>query len=345
MKMIVFFPVCCLMLIKSLQAQPERTLLLTEKPGTFKLQKEALNGQWLDAYGKSCACSNTESDAMLGELEKLVQVFRKAPVLNDIKGFDGICRLYGGRCSSKFSYAVPTNLKFWFRSWSLRKAVEAQWVNEPPQWIIEVNQADKFRDNGFNVSDYSNSSGATNPAFSEKAASAAAIALNEIFYQPGVREMIQPGIDRYGDDVVVYNPGRPPYWEQVTVREAFRLLINYWKCVPDIRQAVAMVPVLEKELANFSEEQKDGHAYFGDPETISRIGSKENDTPVLRCNPAYWDRNRPKASVQLIVFEMPKPEVVKSKMENCLKNADGYYYLYKLMSELDIKSLTTFVTQ
>ncbi len=329
--------------IKAITAQDKT--LLTEKSGTFKLQKEALNGQGPDLYGKSCACTKAESDAMLGELEKLVQVFREAPVLYDIKGFDGVCRLYGGRCSSKFSFAVPADVKFWFKSWTLHNGKESQWINEPPQWIIEVNQPDKFRDNGFNVSDYSNSSGVTNPAFSEKAQNETSIALNELFYQPGVREMIQPGIDRFGDNVVVYIPGRPPYWEQVTVREAFRLLINYWKCVPDIWQAEAMVPILEKELAAFSEEQKDGYAYFGDPETISRIGAKENDTPVLRCNSAYWDRNRPKASVQLIVLELPKTEVVRSKMEKCLKNADGYYYLYKLMSELDIKSLATFIAQ
>jgi len=326
-------------------AQTHDKSLLTEKPGTFKLQKEALNGQGPDLYGKFCACTKAESDAMLTELEKLVQVFRKAPVLNDIKGFDGICRLYGGRCSSKYGYAVPANVKFWFKSWTLRDGKESQWINEPPQWIIEVNQPDRFRDNGFNVSDYSNSSDATNPAFSEKAQSENSIALNELFYQPGVKEVIQPGIDRYGENVVVYNPDRPPYWEQVTVREAFCLQINYWKCIPDIRQTDAMVSILENELSNFSEKEKDSYAYHGDSESISGIGSNENGTPVLRCNPAYWDRSRPKSSIQLIVLEMPDLEFVKSKMEKCMKNADGYFYVYRLMNELDLKDLTSVFRQ
>ncbi|MRS02921.1 hypothetical protein EG832_06815 [bacterium] len=318
----------------------QENTLLRDKPGTFKLQKEALNGQGPDLYGKMCACTKAESDAMLGILEGLVQQFRKAPVLADIKGFDGVCRLYGGRCSSKFGYAVPADIKFWFKSWSLYKGQEAQWVNEPPQWIIEVNQPDKFRDNGFNVSDYSNTSDPTNPAFSEKAQSETSRALNELFYVPGVKEVIKPGIDRYGEFVVIYNPGQPPYWEQVTVREAFRLLLDYYKCMPDRAAVDALVPILNMEFEGFSEEEKDSYAYFGSSESISRVGSKKNDTPVVRPNPDYWNRTLPKASIQLIVLEMPQPEIVAGKMERSLKNEDGYYYVYKLMNELNLGDLT-----
>ncbi|MFZ0472653.1 MAG: hypothetical protein WAL94_08565, partial [Bacteroidales bacterium] len=239
----------------------------------------------------------------------------------------------------KFGYPVPANIKFWFKSWSLYKGQEIQWVNEPPQWIIEVNQLDKFRDNGFNETDFSNTYNPTNPAFSEKAQSEATVPLNELFYVPGVREVINPGIDRYGDNVVIYNPERPPYWEQVTVREAFRLLLNYWKCMPDKAAVDVIVPMLNQEFAGFSETEKDNYAYFGDPESFSRIGSKMNETPVVRPNPAYWNLDLPKASIQLIVLEMPKPEAVSSTMERYLKNGDGYYYVYRLLNELDINSL------
>lgn len=314
-------------------------ILLTDKPGTFKLQKEALNGQGPDLYGKTCACTNAESDAMLRKLENLVELFRQTPVLADNKGFDGICRIYGGRCSSKFGYAVPADIKFYFKSWSLYKGKEAQWVNEPPQWIIEINQPDKFRDNGFNETDFSNTSDPTNPAFSEKAMSAATVAVNELFFLPGVKEVLKPGIDRYGDNVVLYNPDRPPFWEQVTIREVYRLLMDYWKVVPDKRQVDAMIPVLENEFSSFTEKEKDGFAYFGNPESIYRIASAKNDTPVMRQNPDYWNRNLQKSSIQFIVLELFRPEIATSKMENCLKNFDGYYYLYKLMKELDLEKI------
>ena len=319
--------------------------LLTDKPGTFQWKKEALNGQGPDLYGKICACTKAESDAMLVKLEDLVQEFRKTPVLADNKGFDGVCRLYGGRCSSKYGYAVPAEIKFWFKSWTLYKGKEIQWVNEPPQWIIEVNQPDKFRDNGFNVSDYSNTSDHTNPAFSEKAQSEASRALNELFYVPGVKEVISPGIDRYGEYVVIYNPERPPYWEQVTVREAFRLLFNYYKCMPDKAGVDAIVPVLNREFEGFSEDEKDSYAYFGDSESISRVGSKKNNTPVVRPNPEYWNRALPKASIQLIVLEMPYPEAVSGKMERCRKNSDGYYYVYRLMDELNLDNLSKMIAR
>lgn len=321
----------------------QEATLLPDKPGTFQLKKDALNGQGPDLYGITCACTNAESDAMLVKLEDLVQQFHKAPVLADIKGFDGICRLYGGRCSSKYGYAVPADIKFWFKSWTLYKGKEAQWVNEPPQWIIEVNQPDKFRDNGFNVSDYSNTSDPTNPAFSEKAQREASRALNELFYVPGVKEVISQGIDRYGEYVVIYNPERPPYWEQVTVREAFRLLLDYYKCIPDKAGVDVIVPILNREFEGFSEDEKDSYAYFGDPESISRVGSKKNYTPVVRPNPEYWNRALPKASIQLIVLEMPNPEIIRSKLEKCLKNGDGYYYVYRLMNELNLGDLSDMI--
>lgn len=330
-------------LLFHISAKTQEKVLLTEKPGTFKLQKEALNGQWLDSYGKSCACTKAESDAMLTKLEKLVQVFRQTPVLADIKGFNGVCRIYGGRCSSKYGYAVPANIKFWFKTWSLYKGEERQWVNEPPQWIVEVNQLDKFRNNGFNESDFSNTSDATNPAFSEKAMSEATIALNDLFFQPGVKEVLQPGIDRYGENVIIYNPDRPPYWEQVTIREVYRLLIDYWKVVPDKIQMETMVPILENELSNFSEKEKDGFAYFGNPESIYRIASAKNETPVMRQNPDYWNRNLPRNSIQFIWLEIPSKEILTNKIENSFKNGSGLYYLYRLQNELDLDPILAII--
>jgi len=61
---------------------------------------------------------------MLVKLENVGQAIRKTPVLAQNKGLDGVWRLYGGRCSSKYAYAVPANIKFWFQTWSLRNGNE-----------------------------------------------------------------------------------------------------------------------------------------------------------------------------------------------------------------------------
>jgi len=313
--------------------------LLLDKRGTFKFQKEALNGQGPDLYGKVCSSTKAESDAMLVKLENVVQVIRKTPVLAENKGFDGVCRLYGGRCSSKYGYAVPANIKFWFQTWSLRNGKEEKWVNEPPQWIIEVNQLDKFRNNGLGGTDFSDAYNPTNPAFSAAGMHKATVELNELFYLPGVKESLSPGIDRYGDYLVIFNPDRPPYWEQVTVREAFRLLINYWKQVPDKIQAETIGPMLENEFFGFSEAEKDGFAYFGNPESVSRIGSAPNETPVVRPNPAYWNKNLSRSSIQIMVLEIPPKEIVKYKMDVRWERQDGYYYVSRLLYELDVNTL------
>lgn len=100
-----------------------------------------------------------------------------------------------------------------------------------------------------------------------------------------------------------------------------------------------MMPILEKEFSSFSEAQKDGPAYFGRPETIFRIGSEKNETPVMRPNPDYWNRKLPRSAIQFMWLEIPPKEIVKSKMDDRWKRQDGYYYVSRLLYELDVKDL------
>jgi len=331
-------PLLLLMAI-SLQSSAQDKSFLPDKPGTFTIKSQPLNGQGPDLYGKSCTITNAESTAALAEVGKLIQLFRELPVLTDINGFDGICEIGAGRWNSKFGYGVPSTVCFYLRTWSLSKGKETQWRVEPPQWRFEVNMTEKFCSGGFNVSNYRDSYNPSNPAFSPELADRSAIALRELFMLPGVKEEVSPGIDRYGDYVVLFNPDRPPYWEQVTIREVFRLLLDYWKHVPDKAQTDAMVTILSGEYEKFSESEKDGYAYFGSPESISRIGSVENNTPVMRPNPGYWDKSLPRTSIQFMMMEIPEREVLKSKLESALKRGDGYYYIYRMLDELEISSL------
>jgi hypothetical protein len=97
--------------------------------------------------------------------------------------------------------------------------------------------------------------------------------------------------------------------------------------------------MLEKEFSNFSEAEKDGLAYLGNPESISRIVSAKNETPVMRPNPDYWDRKLPRSAIQFMWLEIPKKKEVKRKLQGYLKAEDGYYYVYRLLDELDVNSL------
>jgi hypothetical protein len=97
--------------------------------------------------------------------------------------------------------------------------------------------------------------------------------------------------------------------------------------------------MFEKEFSNFSETEKDGFAYFESQESVSRIGSKKNETPVMRPNPDYWNRNLPRSAIQIMVLEIPLKEIVKSNMDERWERQDGYYYVSRLLNELDVKDL------
>ena len=328
-----------LIMSRSISGSAQDDLLLIDKPGTFKITYGTLNGQGPDSYMRSCDFTKAECEAATKNLESLVGIFRMNPVLKDIKGFDGYCYLNVGRCNTKYGYGLPATPCFFFETWSLRKGKEVKQTVEPPQWRFEVNMTDKFCSNGFNVDNYSNAYNPTNPAFKAESMDKATVVLREIFFLPGVKEEVCPGIDRYGDNLILFNPDHPEYWNQVTIREAFRLLIDYYKQLPDKIQVETMVPMLENEFSNFSETEKDGFAYFGSQETISRIGSTINETPVMRPNPDYWDRKLPRSAIQFMWLEIPPKEIVKYKMDERWERQDGYYYVSRFLYELDVRDL------
>jgi len=318
--------------------------LLVDKPGTFKITYGTLNGQGPDQYGNSCGYTKAESDAATKILVSLVDIFRRYPVLKDNKGFDGYCYLNGGRCSTKFGYGLPSSVCFFFEPWSLRKGKVVKQTSEPPQWRLEVNMTEKFCSNAFNVSNYNNEGRPSNPTYKAEEMDKAATQLRELFFLPGEKEEVSPGIDRYGDNIILFNPDQPEYWNQVKIGEVFRLLINYYKLHPDKIAMETMVPMLENEFSNFTETEKDGFAYFGNPESISRIVSTKNATPVMRPNPDYWKRKLPRSAIQFMWLEIPPKEIVKSKMKDRLKRQDGYYYVSRLLDELDVKDLLSVVS-
>ena len=320
-------------------ANCQDNILLTEKPGTFKITYGTLIGQGPDNSGKSCGYTKAESDAATKNLVSLVEIFRRNPVLKDIKGFDGYCYLNGGRCNTKFGYGLPCIPCFFFEKWSLRKGKAVKQTSEPPQWRLELNMPDKFCGYGFSASTFQNEYRITNPAYNAPSIYKVAVELGELFYLPGEKEEVSPGIDRYGDNLIIFNPERPEYWSQVTIREVFRLLMDYWRMAPDKIQVDAMMPILENEFSNFSEVAKDGFAYFGNPESISRIGATKNSTPVMRPNPDYWNRKLPRSAIQFIWLEIPPKEIVLSTMKDRLKRQDGYYYVSRLLYELDVQDL------
>jgi len=331
-----------LLVITALWSKPLRAqddMLLPDKPGTFRITKNKLNGQDSDAYGKTFNFTDAEAAAASENLGSLIGIFRKTPVLSNIKGFDGVGLLNASSCFVKFGYGIPCEVVFCFQTWKLMDGKEVKFTGEPPYWQFDVNRFDMFCSHGFNETNYRDTYDATNPGFTPKKMDDAALALHELFFLPDIREELSPGIDRYGNTVVIYNPDRPPYWEQVTIREVFGLILDYWKVMPDKITSEIMIPVITKEFDHFSENEKDGFAYLSDKESITGIGSVKNETPVMRPNPAYWNKSLPRSAIQIMVLDIPPKDIVKSEMEEELHGQSGYYYVKKLLYQLDPNSL------
>jgi hypothetical protein len=311
---------------------------MMDKPGTFKIECDQLNGQGPDSYGRLCYFTDAEADAYYKKLVSLIVIFRKTPVLAEPKGFDGIGWINTGSCNTKYGYGLPSMVYFLFQTWSLQKGLEVKHTIEPPQWRFVVNQIDKFCGTGFNVTKY-NDYQPTNPAYTVEKMDTVTIALRELFYLPGVKVKVGPGIDCYGDQIVIFNPERPPYWEQITIHEVFRLLFDYWRLVPDKAAMETMLKILNNEYSKLSEAERNRYAYFGNPESIFRIGSTTNETPIMRPNPAYWNKSLPRSAIQMMVLEIPTKDEVIRKMDDQLRRQDGYYYVSRLLYELDIQTL------
>ena len=76
----------------------------------------------------------------------------------------------------------------------------------------------------------------------------AADLVNELFFPPAKKETLEPGIDRYNNEwIVLDNPDRPSYWLPVTIREAFKLISDFWKNDPVQATSDEMLKILEKE--------------------------------------------------------------------------------------------------
>jgi len=315
----------------------QESKLLLEKPGTYKTKYFSIYEQ------DQCNFTSIETMANYKKLLTLTDVLRHNSVLNEIKGFDCVISKTREHCIPKEDYGIACEITINFCSWSLENGKETCWTSEPPEWSMNVNRLRTFGASGFNVT--TDEPAQTKPGFNMEQWEKAADRVNELFYMPGEKETVGKGIDRYkGDFIVIYNPARPTYWMQVTIRETFELLSDYWKKHPNQPTSETMLKMLEKEYAVFSESERGGFAYFGDPNSIFRIGTDSRKLPVMRVNPAYWNKNLPRSAIQFITFECPSDlNTIRSEKEERLKNNNGYYYVSRFIEALDIASFQAII--
>jgi len=326
--LILFALSCCCFLSQEGIAQD--STLLPDKPGTFKIMD-------LGVY-TFYKCDYTAADTTdnYRKLTAIINTLRTNPVLGSPKGFDFLVLIGSWNCDAKNGYGIPVEIGFDFCSWSLVGGKEVKWSSKPPEWLLEMNRLKSFSGGGFTV--ITDTKDKSKQGFNKEQWEKASGKLNELFIMPGTKEQVEKGVDRYNKDfIIVYNPERPAYWKHVTIREVFDLLLDYWRKHPDGNTSTTIVKMLEREYSHFSEAERNGYAYYGDPTTLSRIVSDPKQLPVMRVNPAYWNKNLPRSAIQILSFHCPADKnIIRKEKEEQLKNNSGYYHLSRFIEALDL---------
>ena len=322
------------------QIQAQDYPLLTDHPGTFKLIDWGVYTHW------NCGFTKAETNANYQKIIGITDVVRKNPVFTDQKGFDCETYVYAKNCPDKNGYGIPCELSFGFCDWFMNKGKPGTYRIEPPSWKVQVNHFDSFANGG--VSYAQGASKPTEPpkqGFNCETWKNASAKTSGCFCIPGPKEELGNGIDRYGSElIVVYNPERPPYYLPVKFRELAEALIEYWKFYPDKIQSDMMSKMIEDEYANIPETQRDGWAYnntYDERCAALQITPIPGPQPVVRLNPAYWNRNLPKSAIQVITFNRltDTSRYSREKEEQLKHNANGYN-LKRFLEALEINLFT-----
>ena len=321
---------CC----NSLLAQDSKLLL--DKQGVCKVV------DWGVYTHFDCGFTKTETGLNYKKLNSIVDETRKNPVLSELKGFDLMPTFFAQNCDVKVGYGIPSIIHFEFHTWSLYKksGKEGRWDIEPPHWDIMVNDIRPFG----NSTDYIVNRPRKEdckPGFDFEKWKNATIKMRELFHTPGKKIMLEPGIDVYGDDkIIFYNPARPDYWLPVTVDEAYAIWIDYYKNDPDEIASKISLQMLEAEYAGLSAADKKAPAYFGGVASISQINPQKTDQQLVRANPLYWNKQLSKGAVQLLCCVLPQTRsYITYDKEEALKVQGGSYHMYRFMESFDIKTL------
>ncbi len=133
-------------------------------------------------------------------------------------------------------------------------------------------------------------------------------------------------------------------WENAgeNVREAFSLLLGLLKLNPDQAIVDFTGKMVEDEYASFSESERDMYAYFSSTKSrgLSGISNDSTGDPIMRANPAYWNKSLPRSAIQIFLFYYPADKnFLRNEKEQQLKDNNGEYHISRFIEGLDINTL------
>jgi hypothetical protein len=297
----------CFIFCTFFAASAQELPLILNKPGTFEILSRT------DYAGTGCSFTKNEITANLQKINELVAVIRRNPVLTEMKGFDGRARIYTTiACQQEGFYGVPARISFEFAAWfKMKNGKEARGLIEPPEWslLFNVMQPDWI------------------DGFSRKP---------DLFAVAEKKETIEPGIDVYdGECFVIYNPDRPDYWLPVTVKEAFDVAYAENKRNSDEIQWGYAKKMLDEEWAALPQSDWNKPATMSG--MLSRVGTLEGFPKIMKVNPAYWDKTKPKSEIQFITFRMiTNRKFLEQRTKEYLEKNSISYHCARFEESLDM---------
>lgn len=305
-----FITFCLILMTAVLQvARPQEAPLLLDHPGKFEIVRRT------DYTLQGSGFTMVEIKANLERITELVTILRKNPVLSEMKGFEGRAGIYTIGVRDNIGYGIPSRILIQISSWfRTNKGTPGFNMIEPPEWSLFLNKT---------VPNF----GFCSDMFSMK---------HGFFTVPENKKTLEPGIDVYAEECyVVYRKDHPDYWIPVTVKEAFDVVFEETRKIPDQVQRDFMLKFLNSEWEAIPKESWDKPATFSG--SVSRVGIQSGFPLIMKVNPHYWDKGRPKSDIQFIYFRMVgNKDYLRAQAAEYLRQNSTSYHLALFQESLDI---------
>ncbi len=310
----------------------QSTQYLVDKPGKFILQNNLTK------------CPGIDFISLTKNVTAVAEWIRgNDSIVNKPVGFDASVSLSGNLCEKKTGpefFGIQSHINFSFHYFYLENG-RLQSASDWSAHDIEIHLnspinllSRQFDEAGFNSGD---------PPRLEQPLEKALENLNKYYISAPLEKEITPGVRLYnGGHLLVFNPTRPDIWTPVSVREIIEVKLAYYKIKHEIdsinyQKALAewaklnykpdqvagndVYGLIKKEYLNFTATELDKPAFSSPDDGISTINASGNGMPVVRFNPASWDRSMPLSAVQFISMDY-KPRSAFD-LEEFKRNNDG----------------------
>lgn len=204
-------------------------------------------------------------------------------------------------------YGIPAELGFLFE---LFYADGGKWKVEPPQYRLGINNIAGGHHGWYYTPNTYNNDGTRYDLSMESTVEKARTKLCSFFPAFPLKERSIRGVDVYEEtpggrtQIVVYNPDRPDYWVPVTMKELADASLEYFALFNKAEIDGMLYRTLKQEIAELSAEELAAPAYLGHEShfVLKANGRKVGGLPIMRFNPAYWDKNLAPSAIQMITM-------------------------------------------